>query len=138
MVVDAKSLVDVGVAGFLFRCKPNAVNDGIDGYLMNFVSNAYQQYIQIFYLTNCYNSNGTAVVCDYIGGWVFPGMVLENQFEVTVSGNYITLKAATNQLSVSLTGAQISANYTPYTSGSIGILSWQDTACTLNLTSIKA
>ena len=53
--------VDVVVAGFMFRTKKNAVNDGIDGYIFNYVSNASQQYIQIFYAQNCYSTSGDAI-----------------------------------------------------------------------------
>ena len=139
MTVDAKCQTDLGIAGFLFRCKPNGVGDGIDGYLMNFVSNANQQYIQIFYLNNCYNTDGTPVICDYIGGWVFPGLVLQNTFDVVVDGEYITLTAGGHTLSVSLTGAQIGGNYELYTSGGFGILSWQEgLVANLTISSIKA
>ncbi len=142
MTVKAESAADVGIAGFMFRCKPSATGDGIDGYLFNYVSNATNQFIQIFYLTNCYNTTGAPVVCDYIGGWVYndtanpDAKVLGTTFDVTVSGNNITVSDGARSIGISLTGAQIGASYTPYTSGGIGVLSWQEGSATLTLSSV--
>ena len=129
---------DVGVAGFLFRCKKNATNNGVDGYLFNYVSNANAQYIQIFYLTNCYNSDSSALVCDYIGGWVFPGKVIGTEFDVEVEGDFVTIIAGEQSIAVALNGTSVGKTYTTHASGGVGIICWQDNAINLNLLKIEA
>lgn len=125
---------DVVVAGFLFRTKKNATNDGIDGYIFNYVSDAYQQYIQIFYAQNCYATNGNAI-CQYIGGWVYPGQVLGTTFYAEVIGNYIRVYTDQNTtgITISLTGSDVGRNYTPYKSGGFGLVTWQE-GLTVDLT----
>ena len=124
---------NVSVAGYFVRCKKNATNDGIDGYLVNFVSNATEQYVQIFYLQNCYNTDGSSLICDYIGGWVFNGQVLGTTFEVTVEGNYITVAANGSSVSVALDGSSVGKSYTVHQNGGFGLISWQE-GLTIDLT----
>jgi len=123
----------VGVAGYLIRATKNATNNGIDGYLVNFVTAADKQYLQLFYLKNCYNSDGSALVCDYIGGWVYSTTstdpILGQTLTITVSGNTLTASNGTRSVSFGLNGDQVNADpakYPIYSSGGFGFISWQD------------
>ena len=112
------------IAGYLVRCKKNAVNNGLDGYLVNFVSRGGEQYVQVYYLVNCYNTDGSALVCQYIGGWVFPGQVLGTTFDITVAGKFINISANGQSLYVPLDGSAAGLNYAVHQSGGIGLISW--------------
>ncbi len=125
-VTPSNSNGDLSIAGYLVRCKKNATNNGIDGYLVNFVSNASSQFVQIYYLQNCYNTDGSALICDYIGGWVYPGQVLGTTFEVTVEGDFITVAANGSSVSVSLDGSSVGKSYTVHQNGGFGLISWQE------------
>lgn len=134
-VTASNATADVGVAGFLFRCKKNTEHDGIDGYLFNYVANANNQFIQIHYLQNCYNTDGSALVCDYIGGWVFPSQVIGTTFHAKVEGNLIRIYIDSNPtgITVNLTGSDVGKSYVAHTSGGFGVISWQE-GLTVDLT----
>lgn len=138
MTVKATSDSDVSIAGFLFRTKKNTAHDGIDGYLMNYVSTATDKFIQIYYLSNCYNTDGSEFVCQYIGGWVYPGEVLGTTFEVSVEGTRVIITDGSSSVAVSLTGSDIGLSYTAYTEGGIGLVAWQTTSADLTIEKIKA
>ena len=127
-VTASNATADVGVAGFLFRSKKNAEHDGIDGYLFNYVANASNQFIQIYYLQNCYNTDGSALLCDYIGGWVFPSKVIGTTFHASVEGNLIRIYTDSypTGVTVNLTGSDVGKSYTAHTSGGFGVISWQE------------
>lgn len=138
MKVKAASDSDVAIAGFLFRAKKNTEHDGIDGYLMNYVSTATDQFIQIYYLSNCYNTDGSDPICQYIGGWVYSGKVLGTSFDITVKGSVVTISDGSASLAVSLTGSDLGLSYTAFTEGGIGVLSWQNTSSALTIEKIEA
>ncbi|MBQ7348529.1 MAG: hypothetical protein IJW47_00900, partial [Clostridia bacterium] len=125
--------------GFLFRTQANPTNGGMDGYYINFVANDNQQYFQVVYLQNCCNSNGTEYIYDYIGGWVFADStqasdgsakntpIMGRVLTVTVIGDTLSVTTAGREVcSFSLTGSQVSKNYTVYAHGGFGVCPWQD------------
>lgn len=129
---------DTTVAGFLFRARKSSEGDGIDGYLLNFVSNATQQYIQVFYLKNCYNTTDAPVVCNYLGGLVLDGTgktSIDTEITVYVRSNYITIASGANAGECFL----YFDNYAAYTSGGgFGILTWQEGySANLSILSVK-
>ena len=135
VVITPNSTGDVGVAGLLFRTKKNSINDGLDGYLLNFVSNASQQYIQIYYLVNCYNTNGSAVVCDYMGGWVYPSRILGTEFRVRVFGSYLFIETDNHYLGVAICLEDV--NHPEYKAGNFGLISWANTQADLTINNLK-
>jgi hypothetical protein len=73
-----------GIAGIMLS-RPNTTgdNDGLDGYLANIVHNASgDNFVQIWYLNNAYNSKGFAI-CTYIGGWVYPNNLMGTSIRIS-------------------------------------------------------
>ena len=133
--ITISSSSNVHIAGLLFRVSKNSVNDGIDGYLLNFVSNGNDQFIQVYYLSNCYNTNNTPVVCDYIGGWIYPGQVLETTFNVKVFGNYLFIETENHHLGVAVSLAD--AAHKEIVSGGFGLVSWADNFADLTINNLE-
>lgn len=133
--VNPSSTADIAIAGLLFRANKNTTNDGVDGYLLNFVANASDQYVQVFYLKNCYNTNNSAVACDYIGGWVFPGQIKGTTFKVRVIGSYLFLETSNSHMVIPV--CLTDANHPEYKNGSFGLLSWANNQVDLKINSLK-
>lgn len=132
--------VDVGIAGVL-KVQQNPTGDGLDGYLINIVSNSTSQFVQVYYLNNCYCSVGP-VVCDYIGGWVYPGRVLGTSFRISFEGSnciimdeneYMTLGNNATAITVDLTKQ---GQYPLVPSGELGIINWDGTNIDISLDKI--
>lgn len=117
---------DVGVAGIMFNATLTSTN-GIDGYLINYVT--ANNYLQIYYLANCYPQNGGTTVCDYIGGWVYTGNVANTLFRAIVNDGKVRLyeeevyQSAGEQAYGCEVGLQYKGN--TFTHGTVGFVSWQ-------------
>ena len=127
------------VKGFFFRATKNASNDGVDGYIVNFVANENEQYLQLFYAKNCYALDGSASVCEYIGGWVYASSlgtmdgtaqnnpILGQSVTISVSGNTFTASiSGKGSITLNLDGSSVGKSFTPYSQGGFGVVSWQD------------
>lgn len=127
-------------AGFLFRAHKNASYSGIDGYFLNFVADETHQYVQLFYINNGYNySNpGAPEQYVYIGGWIYPGYVVDTTFTVQVANDvvYISSSTQTEVVELTLTGNSqgLSHNLPVYKHGGFGILTYH--SLDLNFNSI--
>ena len=132
---------DTAIAGFLFRARKSSEGDGVDGYLLNFVSNATNNFIQVFYLKNAYNTTGAPAVCNYIGGLVLDGTgktSVNTEITVYVRSNYITIASGANASECFLNDSS-DPTHTAYTSGGgFGVLTWQENyTATLSILSVK-
>ena len=126
---------NVDIAGIMFRATKNSTSDGIDGYVLNFVSNGGNQFIQVYYLYNCYNTDGSASICQYIGGWVYPGQILGTEFTVKVIGSYLFVETANHHLEVPVC-LQVD-NLTEIKTGGFGVVSWAFNQADLTIHSIE-
>lgn len=135
---------DVSVAGVM-RAVPTTLEggDGLDGYLINIASKGADQFVQVWYMKNCYASKGS-IICDYIGGWVYPGKVLGTTFRISFVGSLVKIydQAAydvsgedTVSTNVDLTA---SGKYTLVENGYLGYVNWDGTAIDLNLSKVIA
>ncbi len=125
----------VGAGGVFLRATRNETN-GIDGYLVNYVTDL--NYIQIYYIRNLYNTTGTASVLTYLGGWVFPGSVVGTDFYVKVEGStlYLTTLEEYREYGISksiIVDLTYGGQYDLYKSGYMGELSWSDFAFDLTV-----
>lgn len=118
---------DVGIAGILFNASKTE-NNGVNGYLLNYVT--ANNYLQIWYLNNSYPQNGGTVVCEYIGGWVFPGTVADTLFRAIVRDGFIYLyeDSAYRSAGDKAYGCAVELkcqDYERFYHGSVGFVSWQ-------------
>ncbi len=125
----------VGTAGIFLRATRNSTT-GIDGYLVNFVTD--MNYIQIYYLKNVYNSNGTPLVLEYLGGWVFPGSVVGTDFYVKIEGSSLYLTTLEDYREYGITKSILvdltfGGQHALYKSGYMGELSWTDSSFDLTV-----
>ena len=117
---------NIVTAGIVLRVSVTA-GKGLNGYLINFVYPA--NYMQIYYMNNAYNTNGSASVIKYIGGLVYSGDVVNTDFYVRTEGDMLYLctyeqyrtSGITRAVAVDLTyGGQFEV----YDAGYFGIISW--------------
>ena len=118
----------VGVAGLLLRAT-SGTNKGVDGYLVNVNTNG--NYIQIYYLDNSYNNDGTTANTTYIGGIVLNNYSLrvENtEFWFKIEGSKLYVNTVDRQLAGTAVMATIDltkgGNFAVYEHGHTGVLSW--------------
>lgn len=71
MVFSVNTESSCDIVGVLLANPTSVSNgDGIDGYLVNIKRGIGQEYYQVYYLENYYNSIGTPYA-QYVGGWVY-------------------------------------------------------------------
>jgi len=118
---------DVATGGLLLRCATRE-NNGVDGYLINYVSNS--NFIQIYYLNNVYNTTGEEYTLQYLGGIVFEpyGQVMGTDFYAWIEGSTLYVNTLDRfdmdepyLATVDLTNG---GAFEVYESGKFGILSW--------------
>ncbi len=118
---------NIATGGVLLRCTQRA-NNGLDGYLINYVSAS--NYIQVYYLSNVYNTDGTEYVLTYLGGIVFNGNVVNTEFYASIQGStlYInTLDRMDNgEANLATVDLTYGGKYAVYESGKFGLLSWNE------------
>ncbi len=119
----------IATGGILLRATAGA-NNGVDGYLINYVSD--QNFIQIYYLDNVYNTDGTDIVLTYLGGIVFGGYgnVVGTEFYAKIEGStlYVNTLARHEQGEANLATVDLTNGgaYELYESGSFGFLAWNN------------
>lgn len=138
---------DIAVGGIMMVDYHDvATGNGVDGYLVNVVSNTANKFIQVFYLNNCYGNYGPSI-CDYIGGWVFPGETRGNEFRVEVTEDaidvmdldeYNAVGDTCGRISVKKDGSTVGLNYPVLNGSHISILNWDDEALDITLTDISS
>ena len=132
---------NVGQSGILFRAKQNILG-GVNGYLLNFVSNDTQQYLQILHLNNAYAQFGESGPANYLGGWVFPAKVADTLFRAVVKGDTIFLYIETDWLEMGELANGVSVplafNGSAYPSGGIGILNWENTSKKIEINNLRS
>ncbi len=128
----------VATGGVMFRAKQTSTR-GIDGYYVNLVSDA--NYVQIWYFNNAYNAGGTPTLT-YLGGWVYPGSVINTTFRVIVRGSICYVYEEETYLSQGEDAygcyADLSNNgqYAVYEEGYLGVLGWNNVSFKLNLSDV--
>ena len=119
---------NIGTAGLFLRAN-QAKNNGVDGYLVNV--NTTANFIQVYYLSNTYNTDGSAMVTTYLGGIVcdsFGITAAETEWYVKIEGSTLYVNTLARQqegtghiIAVDLTKG---GTYAVYPHGHTGILSW--------------
>lgn len=117
----------IPTGGVFFRATQTA-NKGVTGYLINFITD--KDIIQVYYIENLYNTNGSASVCTYIGGWISSDEIEGVTFKAIVEGNDLYLYSKDNFLKYGEEGYSCHVDLTnnntiaPITSGYHGVLCW--------------
>ena len=119
---------NVGTAGLFLRANQRA-NSGVDGYLVNV--NTTSSFIQVYYVNNAYNLDGTAHTVTYLGGIVL------NNYGITAAGTEFYTKIEGDKLYVNTVARQqegtgnivavdltLGGQLAVYPNGHTGILSW--------------
>ena len=132
----------VATGGILLRCTTYD-NKGVDGYLINYVTEL--NLLQVYYLQNVYNSDGSPLVVAYVGGIEYApmGNVVDTEFWAKLEGNVLTLNTAARQAAgedaLAVVDLTLNGQYPLYTCGYTGILAWTDNvAFDLTLAEFKA
>ena len=132
---------NVGVSGILFRAKQN-ITGGVDGYLLNYVSNETQQFLQILHLTNAYAQFGEGGPAAYIGGWVYPGNVADTLFRAVVKNDtiYLYTEADYREMGELANGVSVplALNGTTHRTGGIGFLNWEATTKKIEINNLRS
>lgn len=116
----------VATGGFFLRASMNP-NTGVDGYLVNYVSDL--NYIQIYYLQNVYNTNSSSQILTYIGGWAYTGEVEGTEFYVKIEGDALYLTTYETYRASGLSSAIVvdltnNGAYAVYDAGYFGVIAW--------------
>lgn len=135
MEITPNATSDVAIAGVLFRASKDQNYDGLDGYLINFVSAPGQQFVQIWYLDNAYSTGNAASRCEYINGWVFPGQILGSTIRFKVMGDWIFMECGSVYLNIAVCLGN--ATTPVYYNGAFGVLSWADNLADLTINNVK-
>lgn len=128
---------DIDLVGILLRSQVTA-NNGINGYLLNFHRNVSlnHYYIQFFKL-NDYMNNDNGNGCDYLGGWVAPGDILNRNIHLSIVGDNVYISA--DYLGVcgafSLKGGDGSQSV--YSSGYFGLLNRNALTSSITITNLS-
>lgn len=119
----------IATGGVLLRCTTHG-NHGVDGYLINVVSELHL--IQVYYLENVYNTDGSPLVLTYLGGVDFGtnADVLNTEFYAKIEGDmlYVNTLERHKAGQPALVAADLTYGgvYEVYESGYFGILAWND------------
>jgi len=117
----------IATGGVFFRATAGA-NNGVDGYLINYVSD--RNFIQVYYLDNVYNTDGSQLKLDYLGGIVYNGNVVGTSFYAKVEGAtlYLNTLARQEQGEAALAVVDLTkgGTYELYASGNMGFLAWNE------------
>lgn len=118
---------NVGIGGIFLRATQNA-NNGVDEYLINYSTES--DLLQVWYMENAYNTDGSASVMTYLGGIIYGshGSVVDTEFYTKIEGDKLYVNTLTRHMEgrdplfeVDLTnGGQLEV----YQSGYTGVLSW--------------
>lgn len=118
---------NVGIGGIFLRATQNT-NNGVDGYLINYSTES--DLLQVWYMENAYNTDGSASVMTYLGGIIYGshGSVVDTEFYTKIEGDKLYVNTLTRHMEgrdplfeVDLTnGGQLEV----YQSGYTGVLSW--------------
>ena len=118
---------NVGVGGIFLRATQNT-NNGVDGYLINYSTES--DLLQVWYVENAYNTDGTPHVMNYLGGIIYGshGSVVDTEFYTKIEGDKLYVNTLARHMDgrdplfeVDLTGG---GQYQVFQSGYTGVLSW--------------
>ena len=119
----------VGTGGIFLRAKSLA-NKGIQGYLINYVTGG--EYLQVYYVDNCYNTDGTSYTLQYIGGIAYGayGQLSGTEFYAKVAGDTLLINTWERQIDGQSPLVQVDltygGKYDVFESGYTGVLSWNN------------
>lgn len=120
---------NIATGGVFLRATANA-NNGIKGYLVNYVSE--KNLMQVYYLDNVYNTDGTSYVLKYLGGVVFGsyGDVIGTEFHVKIEGDKLYLSTfegyQAGEEPLAVVDLTYKGTYDVYESGCFGGLAWNN------------
>jgi len=120
---------DIGTGGVFLRATPRA-NGGVDGYLINYVT--ANNFIQIYYLSNVYNTDGSEYTLTYLGGIVYGnyGNVADTAFCAKIEGSTLYVNSVERQQQGSGWLATVDLTYggayEVYACGYTGVLAWNN------------
>jgi len=127
----------VGTGGVFLRATAKD-NDGIEGYLINYVSSG--NYMQVYYINNTYNTDGSTYIQKYLGGIAYgsSGDIIGTEFYARIEGDKLYLSTLDRQLAgqepLLIVDLTYGGEYDLYESGYFGVLSWNvDTSFDFNL-----
>ena len=127
----------VGTGGVFLRATAKD-NDGIEGYLINYVSSG--NYMQVYYINNTYNTDGTVYLQTYLGGIAYgsTGDIIGTEFYAKIEGDKLYLSTLERHLAgqepLLVVDLTYNGVYDVYESGYFGVLSWNtDTVFDFNL-----
>ena len=120
---------DVATGGIFLRATSKA-NKGIEGYLINYVTAG--NYLQVYYVNNVYNTDGTEYVLTYLGGIVFGayGELVDTTFYSKIEGDKLYLntleRQEAGQDALTVVDLTYGGQYDLFASGYTGVLSWNN------------
>ena len=120
---------DVATGGIFLRATSKA-NKGIEGYLINYVTAG--NYLQVYYVNNVYNTDGSSYVLTYLGGIVFGayGNLVDTAFYSKIEGDKLYLntleRQEAGQDALTVVDLTYGGQYDLFESGYTGVLSWNN------------
>ena len=136
IVFSVNNSQDIARQGIFLRANKSSSGDGIDGYLINLVSDANNQFIQVWYMDAAWGSNEPNVVCDYVDGYIHSSSVKDVQFRIRLDGNmlYIFLEQEYQSGNINpCCTINLGVKPTIYQSGFIGMINWDGTDANINI-----
>ena len=123
----SKNVGDITAGGLLLRTTANE-NRGIKGYWINYISTDNQ--IQVWYLDNKFNTNGTTEIQEYIGGIDYSslGSVVGTDFYAKIEGSTLYLstyaKHQAGEEPLAVIDLTRNGDLTVISEGYFGMLAW--------------
>ena len=123
----SNNTADVATGGIFLRAN-QLPNNGIEGYLINYVTSG--NYLQVYYVNNVYNTDGSAYVLTYLGGINFGayGQLVDTQFYAKIEGQTLVLNTLDRHMAGQAPLTQVDlthgGEYQVFESGYTGVLSW--------------
>ena len=120
---------DVATGGVFLRATAKA-NKGIEGYLINYVTSG--NYLQVYYVNNVYNTDGSSYVLTYLGGIVYGayGNLVDTTFYAKIEGDKLYLntleRQEAGQDALTVVDLTYGGEYEVFQSGYTGVLSWNN------------
>lgn len=127
---------DIELVGILLRSTLTA-NNGINGYLLDFhrVESANEFYVRFWKLNDFLNNNNDRS-CNYLGGWIAPGEVLNTNIHLSLVGNnvYISADYLGTCGTFTLAGTD---NQSVYSSGYFGLMNINDSVSSITVSHLS-
>ena len=125
----SNNTADVATGGIFLRAN-QLPNNGIEGYLINYVTSG--NYLQVYYVNNVYNTDGSAYVLTYLGGVVYGayGDLVDTQFYAKIEGQTLVLNTLDRHMAGQAPLTQVDltngGEYQVFESGYTGVLAWNN------------